>query len=190
MFSARTAKAGAGAFHLTKIAARRTMEGRVFQRMNVMSLPAFRAALVAAAFSIFVALPAVAGSGPAPGSLIPHLTKSDFLKTVGKSEVPVLVQFDASWCPYCHKLQPHLDRLRAEQSDKLAIYKVDADEELELMQSYEVKTLPTLLLFDHGHVIGRNNGSMDGDKLEGWIKDLEVKAGSQPAPKKPETESL
>jgi len=158
--------------------------------MNLLSRQAFRAGLAAIAFSFMIALPAIAGSGPAPGSMIPHLTRSDFLKTVGKSEVPVLVQFDASWCPYCHKLQPHLDRLRAEQSDKLAIYKVDADEELELMQSYEVKTLPTLLLFDHGHVIARNNGSMDGDKLEGWVADAEKQSGTKPAPEKSKTESL
>jgi len=152
--------------------------------------------LMALAFCLLLAFPAEA-EAPA-GSTIPHLTLGDFLRTVGTSDIPVLIQFDAHWCPYCHKMQPFLDKIRADKSGKIALYKVDADEELELMRSYAVKTLPTLLMFDHGRVIGRDDGYMPGEKLESWVEDTAGKAdktakpaeAATPKTKAFETESL
>ncbi|MDE1151780.1 MAG: thioredoxin family protein [Micavibrio sp.] len=138
-----------------------------------------RQVLAVAALVLVLALPALADA-PAPGSTIPHLTQGDFLRTVSKADVPVLVQFDASWCPYCHKMQPHLDKLRADKGDKLRVYKVDADDEQELMNSYSVRTLPTLLVFYKGAVIGRNNGSMPGEQLADWIDGLQKKVAQAP----------
>jgi len=145
--------------------------------------------LVAVAAILFaLALPVLSQPGsaaadPAPGSTIPHLTDADFLRTINNSTVPVLVQFDASWCPYCHKMQPHLDKLRADRGAQLNVYKVDADEELDLMSSYQVRTLPTLLVFYKGALIGRNNGSMPGENLASWIDGLQKKIAAAPEQK-------
>ena len=145
---------------------------------TTVNLKYFRPAFMALALCLMLVLPAGmrAEADTPAGSTIPHLTLSDFLRTVGTSDIPVLIQFDAHWCPYCHKMQPFLDKIRAEKTGKISLYKVDADEELELMRSYEVKTLPTLLIFDHGRVIGRDDGYMPGEKLEGWVDDIAGKA--------------
>lgn len=108
-----------------------------------------------------------------PGASIPHLTTNDFLSRVGNSELPVLVQFDASWCPFCKKLQPMLDDLRDKKLGKLEVYKVDADAEGDLMRSYEVGTLPTLIMFYNGTIVGRSDGGLEKKELHDWVEAVE-----------------
>lgn len=108
-----------------------------------------------------------------PGAAIPHLTTNDFLSRVGGAELPVLVQFDAVWCPFCKKLQPHLDDLREKKLGKIDVYKVDADQEGDLMRSYEVGTLPTLIMFYDGRIVGRSDGGLEKDELKDWVEAVE-----------------
>jgi thioredoxin len=108
-----------------------------------------------------------------PGSSIPHLTTNDFLSKVGGAELPVLVQFDAQWCPFCKKLQPALDRMRGQKEGALEIYKVDIDHEPDLQRSYEVASLPTLIMFYGGRIVGRSDGSLSEAELQDWVKAVE-----------------
>jgi len=107
------------------------------------------------------------------GASIPHLTTNDFLSRVGGAELPVLVQFDAVWCAFCRKLQPLLDELRETKMGKIEVYKVDADHEGDLMRSYEVGTLPTLIMFYDGRIIGRSDGSLSKAELKDWVEAVE-----------------
>lgn len=120
------------------------------------------------------------------GATIPHLTTFDFLNKVGNSTQPVLVQFDAHWCPFCKKLQPMLDRLRQKKLGVLEIYKVDADDEQELMRSYEVGTLPTLIMFYDGRIVGRSDGGLSEAELADWVSavedDIRASKRHQPEP--------
>lgn len=129
--------------------------------------------LAAFAVAALLAMPVGAASAWSPGATIPHLTTADFLRKVGGAAVPVLVQFDAEWCPYCRKLQPALDNLREKKGAALDIYKVDADYEPDLMRSYEVRTLPTMIVFHHGRIVGRSDGGMDERELFEWIAAVE-----------------
>lgn len=128
---------------------------------------------------VFVLLAATSAPARAqlPGATIPHLTTGDFLRTVGGAKTPVVVQFDAHWCRYCRALQPALDKLREAKAETLSVYKVDADHEPDLMESYEVRTLPTLIVFYEGRIVGRSDGSIEEEELFEWIgaveKDIE-----------------
>lgn len=122
-------------------------------------------------FALLAASPTPA-SAP-PGTTIPHLTTADFLRTVGSAETPVVVQFDAHWCRYCRALQPALDKLREAKGETLSVYKVNADYEPDLMDSYEVRTLPTLIVFYEGRIVGRSDGSIDEEELFEWIGAVE-----------------
>lgn len=119
-----------------------------------------------------------------PGSAIPHLTTNDFLQKVGRAEMPVLVQFDAKWCPYCKKLQPALDKLRQEKLNSIDMYKVDADADPDLMRSYEVGSLPTLIMFYDGRIVGRSDGSIDEKELYDWVDAVETDLKSEISRKK------
>lgn len=111
---------------------------------------------------------------PAAGGDIPHLTRSEILSAVARSPVPVLVQFDAAWCPYCRALQPHLDKLREKKGSAIAIYKVDFDKERELVEYHGVSTLPTLIMFYQGKIVGRAAGAMEERELFDWVGGIEM----------------
>ncbi len=87
---------------------------------------------------------------------IQHLTKVEFIDWLhnvdinpqgweAKHDLPVLVDFYATWCPPCKALAPLLDQLAEELEGKIQIYKVDVDQEEELTALYNVRTVPTLL---------------------------------------------
>lgn len=74
----------------------------------------------------------------------------DFPATVLKSQVPVLVDFYADWCGPCHMLAPHLDQVASAGVGHLLVVKLDSDRAPELSQQYQIRGLPTVLLFHQG----------------------------------------
>lgn len=131
-----------------------------------------RRAFCIMALGLLLAAPAATSfaADPLPGSQIPHLTTNDFLRRVGGSDKPVLVQFDASWCAFCRKLQPVMDSFRKAKEGVVEVYKVNADADGDLMRSYEVRTLPTMIVFYQGRIVGRSDGGMGEAEMFEWME--------------------
>lgn len=108
-------------------------------------------------------LPAARASG-----YVEHVTSAGFDKAVLQSPIPVVVQFDASWCPYCRKIQPLLNDLARDKAGQVAVYRVDIDAEPGLAQLFEVQSLPTLILIKKGQVAGELSGVPSKAKLYLW----------------------
>jgi len=85
-------------------------------------------------------------------SLILTLTQENFAQQVLQSPSPVLVDFWAEWCGPCKMIAPLLDELAEEYHGKVRIGKVNIDEHQALAQKYEIRSIPTLLLFHKGEV--------------------------------------
>src|SRR6201995_3663588 len=87
----------------------------------------------------------------ASSNIVP-LTKENFDQQVLKSTTPVLVDFWAEWCGPCKMISPILDELADEYAGKVAVGKVNIDDQQNLATEYGVRAIPTLLLFHNGEV--------------------------------------
>ncbi|MFQ5998335.1 MAG: thioredoxin [Candidatus Bathyarchaeia archaeon] len=77
-----------------------------------------------------------------------------------------VVDFWATWCPWCIKLAPVLEELSAEYNGKITFAKVDVDPNREIARNYGIKSLPTLLFFCEGRPIGALVGYVPREKLQ------------------------
>ena len=86
-----------------------------------------------------------------------ELTKKDFDKEVLKSDIPVLVDFNATWCGPCRMLKPILEELSEERTD-YKIVSIDVDDNQDLAKEYGILSIPCLVAFKDGKEIKRNVG--------------------------------
>jgi thioredoxin len=81
-----------------------------------------------------------------------HGTDQNFEELVVKSDVPVLVDFWASWCGPCRMISPILDEVAKEYEGKAKVVKINVDEQREIASSMGVRSIPTLAVFSGGEV--------------------------------------
>jgi thioredoxin 1 len=100
-----------------------------------------------------------------------------FQKEVLDSDIPVLVDFWAEWCPPCKMIAPVLDELAGEYDRQVRFTKINTDENYEAMSRYGIQSIPTLLIFRGGHEVGRQVGFAPKAQLKRQIdRALEVTA--------------
>ena len=80
------------------------------------------------------------------------VTSADFQSKVLESDVPVLVDFFATWCGPCRMLAPVLEEVAAEVAGKAKVVKLDIDQSPDIAQRYGVMGVPTLIVFENGQV--------------------------------------
>ncbi len=90
--------------------------------------------------------------------------KSNF-NTIIDSEVPVLVDFFATWCGPCKMLAPILDQVKDELGDAVKIVKLDVDKNQTLASKYQVRGVPTMLLFKNGKQVWRQSGLLQKQEI-------------------------
>lgn len=93
------------------------------------------------------------------------ITNETFDEQVMKSELPVLVDFWATWCGPCKMLAPVIDEISAEQQGKVNVGKIDIDENPDLAARFGVMNIPTVILFKHGKEVSRSVGLVPKDRL-------------------------
>lgn len=101
--------------------------------------------------------------------LIVHVTDASFDADVVQSKKPVLLDFWAEWCGPCKMIAPMLDEVAAEYGDKLTICKVNIDENPKTPQRFNVRGIPTLMLFKNGQVEGQKVGALRKADLTAFL---------------------
>ena len=98
------------------------------------------------------------------------LSESNFEQEVLKSEIPVLVDFWATWCGPCRMLAPTIAKIAEEQAGKVKVCKLDVDEEPEIAARYGIASIPTLMVFRSGVVVKATVGVQPKAAIEAMLQ--------------------
>ena len=86
------------------------------------------------------------------------VAQDDFQRTVLEADTPVLVDFFADWCAPCKMVAPLIDEIAHQKIGKMLVVKVDTDHAPEVAMKYEIRSIPTLIVFNDGAEIERSLG--------------------------------
>lgn len=101
-------------------------------------------------------------------SKLTSVSEKSFLSIIAKGTV--LVDFSAEWCGPCKMLSPILEELAEELKDSVSIVKVDIDQEQNLASTFEITSVPTLILFKDGKEVSRTQGVKDRKTLKNLLQ--------------------
>jgi thioredoxin 1 len=100
---------------------------------------------------------------------ITHVTDANFAEEVLNAKLPVLVDFWAAWCGPCKMIAPILDDLAEQFAGKIKISKVDVDANKEVPGKFNIRGIPTLLIFKNGQVAATKVGALSKTQLVEFI---------------------
>ena len=88
----------------------------------------------------------------------------------GSHRVPVLVDFWATWCQPCQLLMPILAKLADEFQGRFILAKINTEEQQAIAAQFNIRSIPTMILFAHGREVSRMSGALDAAGIVAWAR--------------------
>lgn len=105
-------------------------------------------------------------------SAVKHISEQTFQQQVLQSPLPVLVDFYADWCGPCRMLAPTLEKLAGEFAGRVAIVKVNIDDNPKLAGQYRVESIPTLMVVANGEILAQKAGLLPEAGLRHFLEQI------------------
>lgn len=102
------------------------------------------------------------------------ITKENFEKEVMQSDIPVLLDFWATWCGPCQRLAPIVAEIAEEYEGKLKVGKIDVDEQRDLAIDFRVSSIPYVVVMKDGKVVNTAMGYAPKESVVALLKDLSL----------------
>jgi thioredoxin 1 len=106
------------------------------------------------------------------GDNLLHVTDADFEEEILKSQTPALVDFWAAWCGPCRTVGPIVEELAAEYAGKVKVAKLNVDDNKNTPSKYQVRGIPTLMLFKDGQVVDQIVGAVPKKRIQELLDKL------------------
>ena len=98
------------------------------------------------------------------------LTAANFDRHIGRSDLPVVVDFCAPWCGPCRSMAPAFASAAGELEPAVRLAKVDTEDQQQLAARFNIRSIPTLAIFRNGREIARQSGAVDAATLRRWVQ--------------------
>jgi thioredoxin 2 len=99
-----------------------------------------------------------------------ELNEGNFMRHIGNSDIPVLVDFWAPWCGPCRMMAPAYEKAAQRLEPNIRVVKLNTEEAQQIAMQYNIQSIPTLALFKGGAEVSRKLGAMDAALIEAWVK--------------------